>query len=58
MYISASSISLSSEAGKSGFFGGRVGIPGTYHKYISQQYNRVHKYIKNTSTGSLHITVS
>ena len=34
---SASSISLSGEAGKPGFFGGRVGIPGTYHKYKTVQ---------------------
>ena len=33
IYVSASSISLSGEAGKPGFFVGRVGFPGNYHKY-------------------------
>ena len=58
MYISASSISLSGEAGKPGFFGGRVGIPGTYHKYKTVQYTSILRTPKHTSTGSLHETVS
>ena len=28
---------FSGEAGKPGFVGGRVGFPGTYHKYITVQ---------------------